>query len=194
MRLFLHHKILLGHIVFTVIIVACAVLLSNKYSQLNKLEKEAFDIQSIQMDVNMVHHRITRLSAYGESVVTWSDNDFENYKRFRNETDSLLICLKQPCIDYIRPELIDTLRQLLIQKEEQLYDIVKVIQNQRSTDSILANQMPDLLKNHFSVRKIVRKKKGLAGLFGKKETLYIPYKHNLPYLNGYDINRLYFPK
>lgn len=183
MRLFLHHKILLGHIVFTVIIVACAVLLSNKYSQLNKLEKEAFDIQSIQMDVNMVHHRITRLSAYGESVVTWSDNDFENYKRFRNETDSLLICLKQPCIDYIRPELIDTLRQLLIQKEEQLYDIVKVIQNQRSTDSILANQMPDLLKNHFSVRKIVRKKKGLAGLFGKKETLYIPYKHNLPYLN-----------
>ena len=126
MRLFLHHKILLGHIVFTVIIVACAVLLSNKYSQLNKLEKEAFDIQSIQMDVNMVHHRITRLSAYGESVVTWSDNDFENYKRFRNETDSLLICLKQPCIDYIRPELIDTLRQLLIQKEEQLYDIVKV--------------------------------------------------------------------
>lgn len=183
MKLFLHHKILLGHIVFTVIIIACAVLLSNKYSQLNKLEKEAFDIQSIQMDVNMVHHRITRLSAYGESVVTWSDYDFENYKRFRNETDSLLICLKQPCIDYISPELIDTLRQLLIQKEEQLYDIVKVIQNQRSTDSILANQMPDLVKNHFSVRKIVRKKRGLAGLFGKKETLYIPYKHNLSYLN-----------
>lgn len=30
-------------------------------------------------------------TAYGESIITWSNNDFEDYKRFCNETDSLLI-------------------------------------------------------------------------------------------------------
>lgn len=132
------------------------------------------------------------LTAYGESIITWSNNDFEDYKRFRNETDSLLICLKQSYKDYIRPELIDTLRKLLVLKEEQIFDIIKIIQNQRKTDSILVTQMPKLLNNYLGVRKVVRKKYGLAGLFGKKDTLYIPYKRNLQHHNDTILSKYIF--
>lgn len=183
MKLLLHYKIFLGHLAFIVIIIICSVFASKEYNRLISFEKDFADIQLIQSNVNLVHHRITNLTAYGESIITWSNNDFEDYKRFRNETDSLLICLKQSYKDYIRPELIDTLRKLLVLKEEQIFDIIKIIQNQRKTDSILVTQMPKLLNNYFGVRKVVRKKSGLAGLFGKKDTLYIPYKRNLQHHN-----------
>lgn len=176
MNLLLHHKIVLGYIALVIIIGVSAVTVLNGHIRLNKLENEIAGLHSIHGDINIIHHRITTLATYGESVMIWSKNDYGKYSRFRNKTDSLLVCLKQPCREFIRLGQIDTLRQLLAQKEEYLYDLMNTIQNQERTDSILGIQWLNILKNAFKVQKIVRKKKGLAGLFGKKETLYIPYK------------------
>lgn len=178
MNLLLHHKIVLSYIVLVVIIGVSAVTVLNGHIRLNKLENEIAGLHSIHGDINIIHHRITTLATYGESVIIWSKKDYEKYSRFRNTTDSLLVCLKQPCREFIRPGRIDTLRQLLAQKEKHLYNLMNIIQNQARTDSILSVQLSDMLKNAFGVQKIVRKKKGLAGLFGKKETLYIPNKYS----------------
>ena len=47
-----------------------------------------------------------------------------------------------------------------------------------SSDSILANELPIIAMQSIRMKTITQKKKGLAGLFGKKETVQVPYITN----------------
>ena len=116
---------------------------------------------------------------YGESVLIWSKSDYDNYSKFRSETDSLLVCLKQSARELLLTGQIDTLRQQLLQKESRLHNLMNIIQRENMTDSILESRIHSILRKSSDVRKIIRKRKGLAGLFGKKDTLYIPYKSDV---------------
>lgn len=135
---------------------------------LKHLENQTMNMYSIQMDINLIHHRITTLAMYGESVIIWSKSDYDNYSEFRSETDSLLVCLKQSAREFVLTEQIDTLRQQLLQKEFRLRNLMNIIQRENITDSILESRIHSLLTKSSDVQKFVRKRKGLAGLFGKK--------------------------
>ena len=49
---------------------------------------------------------------------------------------------------------------------------MKAIQSRESSDSILANELPIIAMQSIRMKTITQKKKGLAGLFGKKERRY----------------------
>lgn len=176
MNLLLHHKIVLGYIVLIVIIGISAAIVLNEHIRLNRLESKTIELQSIQRDIDIIHHRITTLATYGESVIIWSMTDYNKYHSFRKKSDSLLICLKQSCKEFICPKQIDTLRILLEQKETHLYDLMNVIQTQEKSDSVFFVQFPDVVKKSFGLQKISRRKKGLAGLLGRKEMVCLPHK------------------
>lgn len=55
---------------------------------------------------------------------------------------------------------------------------MKAIQSWESSDSILANELPIIAMQSVRMKTITQKKKGLAGLFGKKETVQVPYITN----------------
>ena len=89
-------------------------------------------------------------------------------------TDSLLQILNIRCSDFIQPCQIDSLRTLLATKEEHLFQLMKAFQQQKKADSLLFNKQRIVAQVESSPRTVTRKKKGIAGFFGGKETVQLP--------------------
>ena len=131
------------------------------------------ELQDIRRYMNIAHQSITALSILGESVIGWDDADYRYYHIQRLRTDSLLQALKSHCRDYFRPTQIDTLRNLLTEKEIHLQHIMQAIEQQDETDSLLVNHLPEVAKRATRLRTITQKKKGIAGFFGGKKTVQV---------------------
>lgn len=129
-------------------------------------------------NIHRAHLYITRLATLGESVIAWDESDYNRYHYQRLKTDSILLELKSGCGNFLRPVQIDSLRVLLETKETHLFRIMKAVQSWVESDSILANELPVIATQSVRMKTITQKKKGIAGLFGKKETVQVPYITN----------------
>lgn len=169
----LQHKILFGYVVLVAVIGSMAATLLHERKRLREIEAETVKIRSVRLDINKAHSRITGLAIRGESVVAWEEADYRDYRRHRLLTDSLLQTLKPHCREYVHPGQIDTLRHLLAEKETHLLRIMQSLDHRDERDSLLAIQLPEVAKRATRVRTIRQKKKGIAGLFGKKEEIQV---------------------
>lgn len=129
-------------------------------------------------NIHKAHLYITRLATLGESVIAWDESNYNRYHYQRLKTDSILLELKSGCGNFLRPVQIDSLRVLLETKETHLFRIMKAVQSWVESDSILANELPAIATQSVRMKTITQKKKGIAGLFGKKETVQVPYITN----------------
>lgn len=143
-------------------------------NRVQEIEKESVTIYQTQRNINVAHRYITILATYGESAISWNEEDYVIYQERRLRTDSLLQVLQEQCKDIVFPEQIDTLRMLLANKEEHLFRIMKTFRQQDKADSLLLNRLPAVTAKASQPRTITRKKKGIAGFFGAKETVQLP--------------------
>lgn len=169
----LQFRILTGYIILIAVITGMASILLHEREKLRRIETESEEIRSIRRDINAVHRHITRLATRGESVIAWEEADYKEYCVSRQRTDSLLQILKPHCREYVQSSQIDTLRHLLAEKETHLLHIMQNIEQQRERENMLAEQLPEVARRATRVRTIEKKKKGIAGFFGKKETVQI---------------------
>lgn len=177
----LKHKILSGYLVLTAVIVSMVAVLFFERNRVQEIESESDAISEIQSSINSAHRYITILATFGESCVVWSDEDYQNYHERRLKTDSLLQEMKGPCAQFVSTEQIDTLRSLLADKEEHLSGIMQAIRSQDTANNILLSR---LSAGKPSTRTVIKKKKGIAGWFGKKDTVRVDqYPENLYSLN-----------
>ena len=169
----LYGRVILGYII-VFFIIACMSLIF--IYQKIKLE----DINNKQYQINLVHSKISvlplyvnKLSSLSESVFTWNYRDYLEYQRNRLFTDSILQDIKIHCNGFIQIEQVDSLCNMLEQKEYSLLHIMRTIKSKEKSDSLFfESQIP---KKSLKTRTVTRKKKGLAGFFGKTETVQEPY-------------------
>lgn len=169
----MQRKILAGYVLLMAIIGCMAAILLHERKRLREIEAETVKIRSVRLDINKAHRYITELAIRGESVVAWREADYRDYHRHRLLTDSLLQTLKPHCREYVQPSQIDTLRHLLAEKETHLLHIMQNIKQQKEREEMLSNQLPEVAKRATRVRTIEKKKKGIAGFFGKKEEIQV---------------------
>lgn len=167
----LNFKILSGYLIVLAVIGSIILILLHERDYLQEIEAGVVVTRDIRHDINTAHRNITELATLGEFVICWEDTDYQTYQKKRLNTDILLQKLKQRCAEFIRPEKIDTLRGLLAGKEQHLLHIMQTFHKQKKADSLLINRLPIVAKQATYPSEIIRKKKGLAGLFGKKETM-----------------------
>ena len=90
-------------------------------------------------------------------------------------------------LDYgalLHTEYIDSLRGLLVDKEYHLYNIMQAFKGQKKADSLLLYRLPIVAKQITRSHEITRRKKGIVGFFGGKETIrVIPSADQLHSLN-----------
>lgn len=130
-------------------------------------------------NIYKAHLYITKLVTLGESVIAWNESDYNKYHHQRLKTDSVLIeIIKSSGVNSLLPVQIDSLRALLETKEMHLFRIMQAVQSWEKSDSILANELPVIATQSVRMKTITQKKKGIAGLFGKKETVQVPYITN----------------
>ena len=155
------------------IIGSMVAIVLHERNRMQKIENESITIFQTQHDINTAHRYVTALVTYGESVLVWDNEDTLAYRKRRVQTDSILQVLRVKCEDFIRPAQIDSLRTLLATKEVHLFQIMEASRKQRQTDSLLFNQKPTVI-THTTIKNVTRKKKGIAGFFGGKETVQLP--------------------
>jgi len=173
LKLRLHLRIILGYLIMIPIIGSMVVILINERHRIRTIEQSATEINAVRNKIYSVHRNITELSILGESFIGWNEDDYQSYHSKRILTDSLLQTMKPLCSEYINPEQIDSLAHLLSVKESHLLYILKTLERQEKTDSLLINHLPEIAKRATRVRTVKRKKTGIAGFFGGKKTIQI---------------------
>nr|DAY60460.1 MAG TPA: TMAO reductase sytem sensor TorS [Caudoviricetes sp.] len=170
----IQHKILFGYVILMAVIGSMTAILLFDRARIREIEEESAEIRSVRWDINTVHRRITELATLGESVMAWDTTEYHLYHEKRMSVDTLLADLKQNCTGFVLPEQVDTLRMLLSDKEHHLYRIMKAFHRQEIADSLIAEQLPKVTSQATRTRTEIRRKKGIAGWFGKKDTVTIP--------------------
>ncbi len=175
MKLLLCHKILLGDVILIAVIGSMAAIMFHERNRVHRIEEEITEIREVSQTINAAHRHITVLATLGESAITWDDEDFQKYQLRRQKVDSLLQILQRDYGEFISFNQIDAFRVLLANKEEHLFNTMKIHQRQ---DSLLLEQLPAVTEQATSFRTVTRKKKGIAGFFGAKETVQVPMPSN----------------
>ena len=166
-------KIFISYFVVLVVFGSVVTIITREKQQLRKIEAESADSRNIRHEINTAHRLITELATLGESVINWEDADYMTYHEKRLCTDSLLQKLQHLCQEFIRPDQIDTLRSLLASKEQHLFHIMQTFHKQEEVDSLLMLRLSTVTSHAVHPRSITRRKKGIAGLFGRKETIQV---------------------
>lgn len=170
-RISLQNKILSGYLILVAVIGSMVATILYEREGMHEIETETLEIWELRQNINTVHRHLAVLASWGESVVVWEESDYRKYRERRLRTDSLLQVLQQYEEDFVPAHKIDTLRSILANKEEHLYHTMQTF---RQHDSMLLNNLPAITRQAESYRTVTRKKKGIAGLFGGKETVQVP--------------------
>lgn len=174
MKILLQYKILFGYILLMIIIGCMAAVLFHERHRIHEIEEDANAIRLVRREINNIHRHITDLALSGESVMAWEQADYESYHEDRLDVDILLQDLQRSHGDFVLSDQIDTLHNLLEDKETHLLHIMEAYHRQEIADSLLLHRLPVETERVTSPRTITQKKKGIAGFFGKKETVQVP--------------------
>ena len=169
----LHLKISALVFMTVAVIVSMASILVHERQRTREVEAEIGEIQKIRRDITIAQRNITILATLGEGIIGWEEADYLHYRTRRLRTDSLLQAMKPHCKDFVHPVQIDTLRTLLAEKEAHLLHLMETFARQDKADSLLVNHLPEVARRATRVRTVMRKKKGIAGVFGGKKTVQI---------------------
>ena len=174
MKLLLQHKIFIGYFLLMAIIGCMVAIVLHERKSVAEIEQESITIFQTQSNISTTHRHITVLATFGESVMTWTEKDCELYRTRRLKADSLLQILREQCKEFVRPKQVDSLRTLLLNKEEHLLRMKEIFRQQKHIDSLLVGQYSLATSPANTSRTVTRKKKGIAGFFGGKETVQLP--------------------
>lgn len=170
----LRYKILLGYLIMMAVIICMVTVLLHERKRVMEIESDTHAIHQVQHDVNSIHRHITLLATYGETAVTWNEKDFSDYRTLRLQVDSMLRNMQDEKEEFVKQEQIDTLCHLLLSKEEHQFQIMQLFQEYSEVESLMINNLPSVLQQAGFSRTITRKKKGIRGFFGAKETVQLP--------------------
>ena len=161
----LHIKIILGYIIIFVLICTISCVWYSEWNEVESLEANNQRIDELRKEVNRIHIRLIELSLSGETVLDWDEADLANYHAQRIALDSTLCLFNK--IHSI--ERVDSVRSLLEDKERQMFQIVRLMDEQKSINKKIANQASVVVQNIVQEQPKKPKRKGFLGIFGKKE-------------------------
>ena len=155
----------LGYLLMALLVIGIMYIWRKEWYELEKLEVQNRHIDTFRQESHEIFVLLIELSLSGESVLEWDDKDLEHYHTQRMAMDSMLCRFKA-----IYPaERIDSVRQLLEDKERQMRRIVQVLDEQQVLNEKIARQVPVIVQKSVQEQPQKPKRKGFLGIFGKKE-------------------------
>ena len=154
-----------GYFLIALLIGCIAYTWYHEWQEVEALEVGNRRIDEFRKEVNCIHIRLIEFSLLGETVLDWDEADLENYRAQRIALDSTLCLFNK--IHAI--ERIDSVRSLLADKERQMFQIVRLMDEQQAINRKIANQVPVIVQKSVQEQPKKPKRKGFLGIFGKKE-------------------------
>lgn len=154
-----------GYLLICLLIAGIMYLWFHEWQEVEALEVGNRRINEFRKEVNCIHIRLIEFSLLGETVLDWDEADLENYHAQRTALDGTLCLFNK--IHSI--ERIDSVRSLLEDKERQMFQIVRLMDEQQSINRKIANQSQVIVQKIVQEQPKKPKRKGFLGIFGKKE-------------------------
>ena len=136
-----------------------------EWQEVEALEVGNQRIDEFRKEVNRIHIRLIEFSLLGETVLDWDETDLENYHAQRIALDSTLCSFNAT----YPIERVDSVRYLLENKERQMFQIVRLMDDQQSINKKIASQASVIVQKIVQEQPKKPKRKGFLGIFGKKE-------------------------
>ena len=161
----LHKIVTSGYLLITFLIGGIAYTWHNEWQEVEALEVGNQRIDEFRKEVNRIHIRLIEFSLMGETILDWNETDLENYHAQRIALDSTLCSFNAT----YPIERVDSVRYLLENKERQMFQIVRLMDEQQSINKKIASQAPVIVQKIVQEQPKKPKRKGFLGIFGKKE-------------------------
>lgn len=158
-------KIILGYVLITLLVGSIVCIWIGEWHELEVLETENRQLNIFRQEVHYAYAQSLELSLMGETVLEWEDEEVQAYHRKRLEVDSMMCRFN----DIYPAERIDSVRRLLEDKENQLCGIMRVLDEQEAINDRIAERVPVIAWKSTQEEPKKAKRKGLFGIFGKKE-------------------------
>ena len=159
--------IAIGYISIFVLALLMVCTYRNEQDRLAVLEEKNSRTNELRRSINRLNVQITGLSLLGETVIEWKEGDAEQYRSQRMAIDSVL-CVFREVFPAERAG-IDTLREILANKEIRLEELARIHSRQKSLNRSIADIVPVITRQSSRENFQKPKRKGFLGLFGKKE-------------------------
>ncbi|MCS2428184.1 hybrid sensor histidine kinase/response regulator [Parabacteroides goldsteinii] len=154
-----------GYIIIFMLIGIIFYCYKHEWQRLESLRKENQATDELRRKINGLNFHLTELSLLGETVMEWNEGEIEHYHEKRIAIDSMLYRFK-----IIYPaERIDSVRSILADKEHQIRQIIRLLDEQQSIKQKIAKQVPIITQKSIQEQPKKPKRKGFLGIFGKKE-------------------------
>ena len=160
-----YKAIRLGYILISILIGCMAYNSLYEWQEIEALELGNKKIDELRKEINNINIQMIKFSLLGETILEWNDKDIEHYHARRMAMDSMLCRFKAT----YPAERIDSVRSLLENKERQMFQIVRLMDEQQSINKKIANQAPVIVQKIVQEQPKKSKRKGFLGIFGKKE-------------------------
>jgi len=178
-----YKAIRLGYILISILIGCMAYNSLYEWQEIEALELGNKKIDELRKEINNINIQMIKFSLLGETILEWNDKDIEHYHARRMAMDSMLCRFKAT----YPAERIDSVRSLLEDKERQMFQIVRLMDEQQSINKKIANQIPVIVQKSVQEQSKKPKRKGFLGIFGKKEeakptvttTMYRSFNRNM---------------
>ena len=154
-----------GYLLMTLLIVCIAYTWHKEWQEVENLESNNRQIDEFRKEINDIHILLIEFSLLGETILEWDNDDLEHYHARCMAIDSMLCRFK---VTY-PAERIDSVRNLLDDKERQMRQIVQVLEQQQAIKERIARQVPEIAYKSTQEQPKKPKRKGFLGIFGKKE-------------------------
>ena len=167
----LRKYIAIGYAVIALLIGGIVFIYLSEWRDLDRIEAESKEVNLLRQKVHDAYAQMLDLTLYGEKVLEWNAEDTLVYRGKRLAMDSILCEFKQ----HYPPERLDSLCNLLADKEQQLFHIWELFSRQEALNERLATEVPIIA--HKSTQEPSKKKGGFLGLTLNVEVGYIEVKH-----------------
>jgi two-component system sensor histidine kinase EvgS len=154
-----------GYLLISLLIGCITYVWHSEWQDIEKLESDNRQIDELRKDINNIQIQLIEFSLFGETVLEWNNDDLKHYHTRRMAMDSMLCRFKST----YPAERIDSVRHLLEAKERQMYQIVQVLEQQQAINEKINRQVPVIVQKSVQEQPKKPKRKGLLGIFGKKE-------------------------
>lgn len=161
-----YKAIQLGYILISILIGCMAYNSLYEWQEIEALELGNKKIDELRKEINNINIQMIKFSLLGETILEWNDKDIEHYHARRMAMDSMLCRFKAT----YPAERIDSVRSLLEDKERQMFQIVRLMDEQQSINKKIANQIPVIVQKSVQEQsKSQNEKVSWASLAKKRE-------------------------
>ena len=143
-----YKAIRLGYILISILIGCMAYNSLYEWQEIEALELGNKKIDELRKEINNINIQMIKFSLLGETILEWNDKDIEHYHARRMAMDSMLCRFKAT----YPAERIDSVRSLLEDKERQMFQIVRLMDEQQSINKKIANhkKILDYVQHNFT--------------------------------------------